>query len=86
MPDGNALMPFPLSMFQFNIPSNSFKIEIGEGREEGWGGGEGITLNPSQHFHLCPEMHLSLNLGTSYKTGLFVVFYMTSCLTELCVF
>ena len=25
-------------------------------------------------FHLCPEMHLALNLGTSYKTGLFVVF------------
>ena len=24
--------------------------------------------------HLCPEMHLTLNLGTSYKTGLFVVF------------
>ena len=23
---------------------------------------------------LCPEMHLALNLGTSYKPGLFVVF------------
>ena len=26
-------------------------------------------------FHLCPEMHLTLNLGTSYKTDLFVVGY-----------
>ena len=28
----------------------------------------------AQHVNLCPEMHLTLNLGTSYKTGLFVVF------------
>ena len=24
--------------------------------------------------HLCPEMHLSLNWGTLYKTDLFVIF------------
>ena len=24
--------------------------------------------------HLCPDMHLTLNLGTSYKTGFFVIF------------
>ena len=27
-----------------------------------------------QCLHLCPEMHLTLNLGTSYKACLFVVF------------
>ena len=34
--------------------------------------------------HLCPEMHLALNLVSSYKTDLFVIFIL--CLTEFFVF
>ena len=44
--------------------------------------GKGSRLHRLSHLHLCPEMHLTLNFGTLYKTELFVIFihdFMFDC-------
>ena len=41
-----------------------------------------VEAEINQHFHLCPEMHITGTLDPSYDTQLIVI-SMSSCLTEL---